>query len=314
MARRLGKLGGQPPYRTDSGVLFVSFVANAECACHLALGWPLPARVLDLSPHFRNLTNGRSTPEGKGLLGALRYYGLDTIGTKQKDAMRDRIMRGWPFTPEEQRADPARTAPSDVDALCRLLPRILPEIRANESISASRSTTASSPPYPPDGAPRRSDRHGNFPQLADKNSLARGARRHGAGDRRAIRRLCPQRRRRLDIQHGTVHRLSRARGHHGWPRLETGKLNMRRKTFEDMTKGWPQLEELRQLRHARDKMRRIKLAVGADGRNRLYRDHEEKCDLGHASRRRAVRATAWRGEASSDCTPLRLRTTLERPP
>ena len=43
---------------------------------------------------------------------------------------------------------------------------------------------------------------------------------------------------------------------------------MRRKTFEDMTKGFPQLEALRQLRHARDKMRRIKLAVGHDGRNR----------------------------------------------
>ena len=53
-----------------------------------------------------------------------------------------------------------------------------------------------------------------------------------------------------------------------WPRLETGKLNMRRKTFEDMSKGCPQLEELRQLRHARDKMRKIKLAVGADGSNR----------------------------------------------
>jgi DNA polymerase family A len=53
-----------------------------------------------------------------------------------------------------------------------------------------------------------------------------------------------------------------------WPRLDSGKLNMRRKTFEDMSKGWPQLEGLRQLRHVRDKMRKIKLAVGADGRNR----------------------------------------------
>ena len=73
-----------PPYRTDKRVLFVSFVANAECACHLALGWPLPARILDLSPAFRNLTNGRYTPEGKGLLGALRYYGLDTINRQAK--------------------------------------------------------------------------------------------------------------------------------------------------------------------------------------------------------------------------------------
>ena len=50
-----------------------------------------------------------------------------------------------------------------------------------------------------------------------------------------------------------------------WPRLESGKLNLRRKTFENMTRGWPELE---QLRHARDKMRKIKLAVGPDGRNR----------------------------------------------
>jgi hypothetical protein len=46
------------------------------------------------------------------------------------------------------------------------------------------------------------------------------------------------------------------------------KLDMRRKTFENMSKGFPQLEPLRQLRHMRDKMRMIKLAVGADGRNR----------------------------------------------
>ena len=70
------ELGEQPPYRTDSGVLFVNFVANAECACHLALGWPLPKNVLDLSPLFRNLVNGRYSPEGKGLIGALRYYGF----------------------------------------------------------------------------------------------------------------------------------------------------------------------------------------------------------------------------------------------
>src|SRR5262249_1287649 len=48
----------------------------------------------------------------------------------------------------------------------------------------------------------------------------------------------------------------------------TGKLSTQRKTFESMAKGYPQLENLRQLRHARDKMRTIKLAVGADSRNR----------------------------------------------
>ena len=93
---------------------------------------PPSARLAAARPHSRPQpdfpeSDGLPTPEGKGLLGALRYYGLDTIGSKQKDAMRDRIMRGWPFTPEEQRLILEYCA-SDVDALCRLLPRILAEI------------------------------------------------------------------------------------------------------------------------------------------------------------------------------------------
>ena len=44
-----------------------------------------------------------------------------------------------------------------------------------------------------------------------------------------------------------------------WPITEKGKLSTKRKTFEDMSKGHPQLEALRQLRHTRDKMRKIKL-------------------------------------------------------
>jgi DNA polymerase-1 len=137
------ELGEQPPYRIDADVLFVSFVANAECACHLALGWPLPANELDLSPVFRNLTNGRWTPEGKGLLGALRYYGFDTIGQKQKDAARNCVMKGWPFAPEE-RTWILKYCAGDVDDLTRLLLKILAEI----SISALRFTTVNSLPCP----------------------------------------------------------------------------------------------------------------------------------------------------------------------
>jgi hypothetical protein len=53
-----------------------------------------------------------------------------------------------------------------------------------------------------------------------------------------------------------------------WPFTPTGELSLKNKTFEDMSKGYPRLENLRQLRHARNKMRKIKLAVGKDGRNR----------------------------------------------
>jgi DNA polymerase-1 len=257
------ELGKDPPYRTDYGVLFVSFVANAECACHLALGWPLPARLLDLSPAFRNLTNGRSTPEGKGLIGALRYYGLDAIGTKQKDAMQKRVMQGWPFSPEERRQILVYCE-SDVDALRRLLTCMLPEIDLGVALYHGEFAAASAL-MEHRGVPIDME---VFPQLADKTTWS------------AVRdALVPA----IDAQYGVYVRdasgewsfnlklftayLERE-GITGWPLLESGKLNLRRKTFEDMSKGWAQLEELRQLRHARDKMRKVKLAVGADGRNR----------------------------------------------
>ncbi len=42
-----------PPYPTGPDALFVAYYASAELGCHLALGWPLPARVLDLYAEFR---------------------------------------------------------------------------------------------------------------------------------------------------------------------------------------------------------------------------------------------------------------------
>jgi hypothetical protein len=259
------QLDPDPPYRTDSGVLFVSFVANAECACHLALTWPRPARVLDLSPVFRNLTNGRYTPEGKGQLGALRYFGLDTMSAKRKDTMRKRIIEGWPFTPEERQLI-QDYCDDDVNDLQRLLLKILEQSDFDLGVALYHGEFASVLALMEhNGVPI--DRE-IFPQLADKDVW------------RAVRdAMVPE----IDAQYGVYARdrsgnwtfnmerfeayLQRA-GITGWPRLESGKLNMRRKTFESMSKGWPQLEELRQLRHARDKMRKVKLAVGRDFRNR----------------------------------------------
>src|SRR5262249_55173281 len=46
-----------PPYPTGPDALLVAYYASAEWTCHLALGWRLPARILDLYPEFRNLTS-----------------------------------------------------------------------------------------------------------------------------------------------------------------------------------------------------------------------------------------------------------------
>jgi hypothetical protein len=128
------QLGTKPPYPVGNDALFVCFVANAELACHLALGWPLPTNVLDLSPVFRCVVNGRTAPEGKGLLGALAYYGADSIGAKRKDDMRKRILQGWPFTAEE-RARVLDYCASDIDALALLLPKLLAEAEFNLDIA-----------------------------------------------------------------------------------------------------------------------------------------------------------------------------------
>jgi hypothetical protein len=251
------------PYDTGPESLFVNFVGNAECSCHLAKGWPLPAKMLDLSPEFRRIMNGRSKLESRGLLGALRHFHTDNIGALHKDAMRQRILEGRPFT-EDERKRILDYCMSDVDALVRLLPQILTLIDLNIALYRSEFVAVSAvmehrgPPIDME----------IFPRLQDKHTWA------------AVRdAMVPI----IDAQYGAYvkgrngewsfsNELFEAylerHGITGWPRLESGKLNMRRKTFENMTRGWPELEELRQLRHARDKMRKIKLAVGPDGRNR----------------------------------------------
>jgi len=109
-----------PPYEIGLDVLFVAYYASADIGCHLALGWQKPARILDPFIEFRNHTNGLPTPAGKGLLGALAYYGLDGIDVIEKSAMRDLILLDGDRSAQEQAAI-LDYCESDVAALARLL-------------------------------------------------------------------------------------------------------------------------------------------------------------------------------------------------
>ena len=53
----------EPPFSTDDRCLFVAYYVSAELSCFLSLGWPFPARVLDLFCEFRCLTDGLATLE-----------------------------------------------------------------------------------------------------------------------------------------------------------------------------------------------------------------------------------------------------------
>jgi DNA polymerase-1 len=176
--------------------------------------------------------------------------------------MRDRIVQGWPFS-DKERADILQYCDSDVDAMVRLLPHLLPHIDLEIALYRGEFVAASA----------RMEHAGVpvdmniFPQLADRRVW-----------RHVRDAMVPK----IDAVYGVYERGKDGDWHFSmelfsaylkregivWPLTEKGKLSTRRKTFENMSKGHPQLESLRQLRHTRDKMRRIKLAVGADGRNR----------------------------------------------
>jgi hypothetical protein len=117
----------EPPYGIGPNALFIAYYASAELGCHLALGWRIPARILDLFAEFRRLTAGLPVPCGNGLLGALAYFGLDALDAAEKESMRQLAMRGGPYTPAERLAL-LDYCQSDVDALARLLPAMLPKI------------------------------------------------------------------------------------------------------------------------------------------------------------------------------------------
>jgi hypothetical protein len=131
----------RPPYDVGADVLFVAYYASAELSCHLALGWPLPLRILDLFAEFKCRTNGRSVPHGHGLLGAAAYFGLNVLDVAQKQSMRELAMRGGDYTADEQ-AVLLNYCQSDVDALAQLLPAMLPEIDLPRALLRGRYMAA----------------------------------------------------------------------------------------------------------------------------------------------------------------------------
>src|SRR5215510_5492097 len=126
-----------PPYPTDRDCLVVAYYASAEMGCHLALDWPIPVNLLDLYVEFRNLTNGRPSLCGDGLLGALAWFGLPAIEAVQKESMRALAERGGPWTNAEKLAL-LEYCESDVVALSQLLPAMEPYLDVDRALNRGR--------------------------------------------------------------------------------------------------------------------------------------------------------------------------------
>jgi hypothetical protein len=249
------QFGSKPPYDVSSESLFVAYFASAELGCHRALGWKQPARILDLYCEFRNCTNGLPLYNGKGLVGALSYYGLNSIGADEKTEMRDLVLRGGPWLAEEKLAV-LQYCQSDTDALARLLSAMLSSIDFPRALLRGRYMSAVSA-MEHVGVPIDTDTlsqlRENWESIQDK-LVADVDSQYGVYDERSFR---------AKNFEAWLHKRDIP-----WPRLESGLLALDSDTFREMTKIVPEVSDLAHLRHSLSEMRLNELQVGADGFNR----------------------------------------------
>lgn len=245
----------QPPYSVAEDSLLVAYYASAEVGCHLALGWRPPTNVLDLYTEFRVKTNGLPTPSGAGLLGACVYHGLDAMAAAEKDEMRHLALRGGPWTPEEARAL-LDYCESDVNCLARLLPKMVPRIdlprallRGRYMVAAARMEHAGTPI----DVPRLHELRENWEDIQDA-LISDIDKDFGVFDGRTFK----------------ADRWAAWLAAHDipWSRLESGALDLTDDTFDEMSRAYPSVKPIRQLRKSLSQMRLSDLAVGGDGRNR----------------------------------------------
>src|SRR6266446_2962084 len=250
-----GEFGSAPPFPTGADSLFVAFYASAELGCFRALGWPRPANILDLFAEFRDRTNGLKLETGSGLIGALTYFGLDSIGATEKEDMVLLALRGGPWSPSERSAL-LDYCESDVLALARLLPHMLPRIDRPRALLRGRYMAAAAAMEfngIPIDVPTLELLREHWTDIQDDLIAAIDAD-YGVYEGRVFKRD-------RWAQYLAAHNIP-------WPRLETGALDLSDDIFRGMAKAYPVVSPIRELRHALSDMRLADLAVGRDGRNR----------------------------------------------
>lgn len=249
------EFGKWPPYAIGKDSLFVAYYASAELSCHLSLNWPLPVNVLDLYVEFRNFTNGIYPKEGSSLLGALAYFNIPHIDTTKKDAGREIAMRGGPTT-EWEKKELLDYCETDVVALGHLLGAMLPKLDLPRALLRGRYMAASAR-MEFNGIPidveayriLREEWDGIQDVLISKIDQA-----YGVYEERTFK--------------TEKFKKYLVKNNISWPRLDSGNLDLSKDTFKDMTKTYPQLRQLYELRMSLGQLRLNDLAVGSDGRNR----------------------------------------------
>lgn len=246
---------GAPPFPVDESSLVVAYYASAEMGCFGVLGWSPPVWLLDLYAEFRNLTNGKPTQCGDGLLGAMAYFGLQGIETVEKEEMRTLALRGGQYTETEKEAL-IKYCEEDVIALENLftamvhkidLPRALLRGEFMKSVAAIEHLGI------PFDIPAVKCLRVHWNVLLD--ALVR---RVNAG---------------VPVFEGTTFKRQKfetwlAKQGIAWPRLGSGQIDLSDDAFREFERSHPLISQIRATRQCLSQMRLIDLPVGGDSRNR----------------------------------------------
>lgn len=243
------------PVPTSGDALHVAYYSSAEWDCYLALSWQLPENVVDLYPEYRIITNGRFGQEKAGLLDACAFLGIPTVSQAYKDTMRDRILQGPPYT-EQEKQEILTYCETDVTETLLLLGEMLPNIHLLEALYRGEYMKAVA-----------LMEHRGIP--IDVETLNKLRENWETIQDRLIEKVNLK----FGVYEGRTFKINKFKEYLGreklnWPLTPKGNLSLTDNTFKEMSKVYPQLQELRDLRYILGQMRLRKLPVGDDGRNR----------------------------------------------
>jgi hypothetical protein len=253
------------PLPDGPDVLYVTFVGQAEWRSMLSLGWKLPANCVDLFAEARCLRNlalpgsmrRRLKILGNGLIDVCRYFGVNASDPLDKQATRDLIRCGGPWTPELRRRI-LDYCERDVGMTADLWFRLETVIPMGQALYRGWFTQAIGD-MEDRGLPI--DVVGRDLLVANLSDLRR--RLIVQFDRFG---LCSPDSEAIDPE-----RLVTLAGRHGirWPTTRTGRPEMKLKTLKAKLAGHPDLHPVVYLAQGLNDLRGLRdLPVGVDGRAR----------------------------------------------
>jgi DNA polymerase I len=260
------ELGDQPPHAHGQDVLFVGFT-GAEPEFYHSIGWPFDMAFLDLRVvgiHQTNFAYHKDDPRReklpRSLIQFLRANGIQDGDEGHKDRMRERIMQGPPYTPEEYE-EFKHYCFGDVGLLEQLMNVLLPRIpNFGQALMYGEFVKFTAEIF----------RRGQPADPWSSNLLK------DPGTRRALRLRAVSD---TSLSHGlyqgtelTQAQMSEFLARHGikqWRRTKKGKLGTKRKDFEQLEEQRPvEFKGLADVHRTVKQLHELQLFAGPDGRYR----------------------------------------------